>query len=460
VTDRSDRATEPSRLGRILRMATGADESILGSLPAERPRYTAMGGVVLGTALMAMFSMSVALYCVFGEFVPAAFLFVPVWGMFILFLDRWLMASTSAKRAGERFRKLFPRFLLATVFGVIIAEPLLLGVFHTAIEQRIRDDRESAILGREAILKRCNPVPGTDEARRGDADAADCREYRLGVTSASEAKQKELDQAVLERDKLKGTIDTDTTAVAGLEQKAREECVGTSGPGLTGQKGEGPNCKRLRGEVDRYRADHRISENTQHLTELNGNITDLTTEVGKLRASAAGDIDRGIDERVDQFRTDQSKQIGLLERLRTLGVLVTENGYVLSAEWALRVFFVVVDSLPVLLKFLSGFTAYDTLSADRLQRQNRAQRVVNETVRRDTVLREELARHQLIAEHAAGRNKVEFDARIRHLDVDVLREDLIDRRAAHLLGDSPTIPISRPPADNRERPASRHRDDR
>jgi hypothetical protein len=430
---------------------TGVDESVLRSVPAERPRYTAMGGVVLGTALMAMFSMSVALYCVFGEFVPAAFLFVPVWGLFILFLDRWLMASTSTRRAGARFRKLFPRFMLATVFGVIIAEPLLLGVFHTAIEQRIRDDREHAILAREAILKRCNPVPGTEEAKRGDADAADCREYRLSVTAASEAKQKELDQATQERDNFRNAVDADAKAYGELEQKAREECVGTSGPGLTGQRGQGPNCKRLRAQADQYRADHRINENNQRLAELNQNIADLTAEVGRQRTDAATEIAAGIKQRVEQFRKDQRTQIGLLERLRTLGVLVGENAYVFAAEWALRVFFVVVDSLPVLLKFLSGFTDYDALLADRLQRQNRAQRVVNETMRRDTVLREELARHQLIAEHAAARNKVEFDARIRHIDVDVLREDLIDRRAAYLLGDSPTIPLSRVPADDRDR---------
>jgi hypothetical protein len=68
-----------------------------------------MGGVVLGTALMATFSMGVALVCVFGGFEPFAFVFVPVWGVFILCLDRWLMASPSARDVGTRFRKMLPR---------------------------------------------------------------------------------------------------------------------------------------------------------------------------------------------------------------------------------------------------------------------------------------------------------------------------------------------------------------
>src|SRR2546430_5809407 len=153
VTESTRQAAAPGRAGRLLRLLTGVDEEVIAAVPSERARYTAMGGVVLGTATMAMFSMSVALYSVFGEVNPIAFGFVPVWGLFILFLDRWLMASTSTRAAGERFRKLFPRFLLATVFGVIIAEPLLLGIFHTAIDQRIRDDRAAAILQQERDRK-------------------------------------------------------------------------------------------------------------------------------------------------------------------------------------------------------------------------------------------------------------------------------------------------------------------
>jgi hypothetical protein len=440
VTDVRERSP-----GRTLRALTGVDEEILSAVPNERARYTAMGGIVLGTATMAMFSMTVALFCVFGEASPLAFTFVPVWGMFILFLDRWLMATTQAKHGWERFRKLFPRFLLAVVFGVIIAEPLLLGVFHTAIEQRIREDRAAALLSHEANLRRCNPVPGTPEADSGVAAEAGCRRFRLGVTTDSEAKQEELKRATQQRDELKATVDADTKAYADLEQKAREECNGTSGAGLTGQVGEGPNCRRLRGEADQYRADHRIDENNQRLAALNDQIVSLTGEVGDSRSSAAGRIDKDISDSVDRQRRDQKAEMGILERLRALGDLAEDDGYVLAAEWGLRIFFIVVDSLPVLLKFLSGFSTYDDAVVDRLRRQGRTQRVVNETERRDAVLREELQRHQLIVEHAEARKKVEFDARMRHIDVDVLREDLIDRRAAFLLGESNTIRLSNVP---------------
>ncbi len=121
-----------------------------------------------------------------------------------------------------------------------------------------------------------------------------------------------------------------------------------------------------------------------------------------------------------------------------------------AAEWALRLFFVGVDSLPVLLKFLNGFSSYDRVLADRAAAQRRAQRVATETERRRRLIQEELARIQMNAEHASAVNKVEFDARMRHVDVEVLRENLTDSRAEYLLHDSPTLPLTTvPPAAGR-----------
>ncbi|WP_432832397.1 DUF4407 domain-containing protein [Dactylosporangium sp. CA-092794] len=427
--------------GRFLRSLTGVDESILATVPSERSKYTALGGVVLGTAITAMFSMSVALYFVFGRFQPPIFAFVPAWGFFILFLDRWLMSSASAPRALQRFLRLLPRFCLAVMFGFVIAEPLLLGLFHTAIEQRIVNDRDHDVESRRAALVRCNPVPGSAEAATGVATSPECKDLRLGVTTAAEARQRELDDAKTNAENLKKTIDADDAAYADLERKAREECNGTAGPEYSGRFGEGPNCRRLRAEADKYHSDHNIDANHDEYARQNERINQLTAEVADLRANAARDIGKAIDDAVTDYRNDQRKEIGLLERLRTLAKLSDEDAEVRLAGIGLRTFFVSVDCLPVLLKFLSGHNSYDMILADRLKRQERAEKVVSESHRRDIVRREALARYQLDLEHNAARSKAEFDARVRHVDVEVLREDLIETRAAGLLGDTPTVAI-------------------
>jgi hypothetical protein len=116
-----------------------------------------------------------------------------------------------------------------------------------------------------------------------------------------------------------------------------------------------------------------------------------------------------------------------------------------KAQWALRLFFITVDALPVLLKFFSGYTPYDQVAAERVTAQRRVQRVASETERRRGVIQEQLARIQMNAEHASAIGKVEFDARIRNVDVEVLREDLTDARAAYLLGESATMPLPAAP---------------
>jgi len=440
--------------GRVLRMLTGADESILDTVPTERARYTAMGGVVLGTALMAMFSMTVALICVFDGFHPSILLFVPVWGGFILFLDRWLMSSTAASHGWARFRKMLPRLGLAVVFGVIIAEPLLLGVFNAAIEKRIMDDRLASVERYESDLKQCNPIPGspedaTDAAARNEPKCTD--RLRFAVKSDTRPIEREIDATQDEIDVTKKDVDADDKKYAELEDLARKECNGTDGPGLTGERGQGENCGRLRDEAEQFREDQRMDANHAKLKLLNDKITRLNADLSGKRTDAAGQINETIAQRVADYKGNQ-REIGLLERLGALGDLVDENGHMRAAEWALRLFFVAVDSLPVLLKFLSGYSSYDRVVADRATSQRRAQRVATETERRRRVIQEELARIQMNAEHASAVNKVEFDARMRHVDVEVLRENLTDSRAEYLLHDSPTLPLTTvPPPAGRPR---------
>src|SRR5262249_23062243 len=125
-------------LGVLLRRLAGVQEDTLDVVPGERARYTSMGGVVLGTAAIATISMGVAMYIVF---VPRASpvvivfpaVFTALWGLFILNLDRWLMSTVVERDGWTRVVRFLPRIILAVIFGVIIAEPLLLGVYNSAI---------------------------------------------------------------------------------------------------------------------------------------------------------------------------------------------------------------------------------------------------------------------------------------------------------------------------------------
>jgi hypothetical protein len=165
----------------------------------------------------------------------------------------------------------------------------------------------------------------------------------------------ERDAATLER-----TLRADTSEHARLEEKARQECAGVVGSGLSGLAGVGDRCRRDRRDTDGFFATHRIAANTAKLSQLNGHISELRATL----ASADGDYQRAvnaeIENRVRAVRATYGP-IGLLERLRALLELTAHNGFLLMATWFLRAFLILVDCLPVLIKLLGGTTAYDRL---------------------------------------------------------------------------------------------------
>ncbi|GGM27984.1 DUF4407 domain-containing protein [Dactylosporangium sucinum] len=426
---------EPARwgLGRVLRLATGVREDVLAHVPSERARYTSMGGVVVGTAVMAMLSMSAAIYSIFGGFQLFMLFAVPVWGMFILSLDRWLMSSTSMSQSGKALRNLLPRLGLSIALGVVLAEPLLLGIYNTAITEKIAHDRKQEVDTRESDLRTCNPVPGTPEAAGGVATSDRCEGLRLSLGGDSpEALQSQLDGLATQRDELKKTVDADAAAYAKLEDLARKECNGTSGDGLTGRYGEGINCKRLRNEADQYRKDHRIDENGAKLAELNRKLAELSDQVGRARNDYAGLLDKAIEEDLAAVRGRQGK-IGLLERFRALDELVATNDYVRVTQWAIRIFFILVDALPVLLKALSGTSSYERLLEAKLADQELLQKYRSAEELDRNAHYGDLVRHQTDITFRTQLELMDQDSRITRANLDEQRGALVDALEQHYM---------------------------
>lgn len=420
-------------VGRVLRLSTGVREDLLSHVPSERARYTSMGGVVMGTALAAMLSMPAALYFIFGGFRPFIVFAVPVWGLFILSLDRWLMSSAAAGQTGRALSKLLPRLGLSIVLGIVLAEPLLLGVYSTAIEEKVAKDRQQELVSRESDLRTCNPIPGTEAAAGPEAKAPRCGELRLAPGGDSpEAAQIQLLTLKKQAADVQKIVDTDAKKYADLQNKSRLECNGTPGPGNTGKRGVGINCRRLRNEADQYRRDHKIDENGRKLTELNGQLVDLTEKVGDTRSSYGELVTAAIRKDLAAVQARQGR-VGLLERFRALDELVATNGYVAVTLWAIRIFFIIVDALPVILKGLSGRTPYDRILEKWLVQQERVQ-----AQRAD----EELNKHARYGDLVRQRTEAWFrgnldlavdQSRIQHANLEERRDELMDAMEKHLM---------------------------
>lgn len=353
----------PLNLGRRLRALAGVDEKLLAYVPQERAWYTSLGGVVLGTATIAAFSMWFAINQALGVTSGWAIIPVIVWFFFILSVDRWLVSSRIGGGLRKRLPVLVMRIGMAILFGIIIAEPLVLRVFQTAVEKHIQDERAAQLAELAGRLQRCNPAPKTADA----PPPAGCATTDvLSFEQSPSATLKQLTALRADATQLQATLDADAKKLADLNELARRECNGTSGPGLTGRIGEGPNCRRLRREADQYAAAHQIAPNAARLADLRKQITALEGTAQQSQAEFEKARDAQIVDRVAEARSHQGP-IGILERLAALHALAAANATLALGIWAVRLFFILVDCMPIVVKYVGGATTYDRLVDQRLR---------------------------------------------------------------------------------------------
>jgi hypothetical protein len=350
--------SRPKTFASSLRSLAGVREDVLARVPGDIPRYTALGGVVLGTAVIATFSMWMLVSQVLGA--PSLVAVIPAlgWGVFILNLDRWLVCSATGMSLRTRAPVLLPRLAVAVLLGFVIAEPVVLQTFRTAVETRVGADRKAEVVAYESNLLRCNPVPPVALNRL----PGDCKDLVLdvGATSAR-SNAAELARLQKEANGLAAVVANDDKVVAGLENLARLECNGTSGPGLTGVVGEGPNCETLRGQVASYRRDHRITENVAKLAAVRNQILTLSTSVATADRSYEKARHDAISAKVAEKRATFGP-IGLLERFEALEKETSGNAFLRFARWFVTLVFIVLDCLPVLVKMMSRPTHYERMA--------------------------------------------------------------------------------------------------
>ena len=117
----------------------GADESILASVPAERPRFIGIATSLLATASIAsvsmIFALSNALKVSWAVSIPIGLL----WGFIILNTDRWLVLSLVPVRSPRRILLIaLPRVALSLLISVVISTPLVLTIFSSEISAELR----------------------------------------------------------------------------------------------------------------------------------------------------------------------------------------------------------------------------------------------------------------------------------------------------------------------------------
>src|SRR3712207_8643094 len=89
------------RLGGGLGVRGGARPDVLEAAPGARPRFVALGGVLLSTGGLAVVSMAFAVAMALGVWWPLALLVGLGWGAVVGNLDRMLLVGRSEEHTAE-----------------------------------------------------------------------------------------------------------------------------------------------------------------------------------------------------------------------------------------------------------------------------------------------------------------------------------------------------------------------
>lgn len=398
-------------IARTIRRLTGVREELLDRIPTERTRYTALAAVMICTASIGGFSLFFALSEIFGSpelwFVPLAVF----WSIFILCIDCWLVSSTAGSRWRTRVSVLLPRLAIAAVFGIVIAEPLVLRVFQTGIVSHVQQQRQEAIDSLRTALVDCNPIPGITPAP--PQPRGGCANMTLNITNPAAGTQTQIKVLQGQGSALQTQIDTETAQLAGLQSTVNEECNGNRGMGLTGIVGNGPACQKDEQDVADYRAAHPVGAQEAELTSLQAQIRTLQGSLSGQQASDRAAIAQAINERL-QRETQPSAPIGMAERFQALTYLSVSNAFIGVASWFVRIFFILIDCLPVLVKFIGGSTPYDRLVDTEMASAER--RFNRDMDTKDAVTDEENTT-------TLRRAKAEAAQQRKEIDLDILRQD-------------------------------------
>jgi hypothetical protein len=412
--------------GKWLRGLIGIDESLLGRVREERARYTCLGAIVLGTATMAALSMLDAMDQIFGPVWPVIVLVALFWGAFICGIDRWLIASTHGARSG-RWRVFIPRLILALLFGVIIATPLVLTVFGSEVVSQAHNDQNNAVLAYESQLKQCNPLPSAGQAAQAAAQSASCGQFHVQVSDPAVGTDTAIASEVPQRDGLNKIIAADNAQISNFDTIARDECNGISGKGLSGIVGVGPNCDRDRQKADTFASTSDVAALQAKVTSLDGEIATQTVTAGQQTQAYVTNIDNAIAGLVATKTADEGR-IGLLNRIDALGELAARHFVIAAATVLLAIFIIVIDCLPVLSKMMGGTTRYDEILEFRLRAATKIAAEATKVSERQATSRDEITLHRIESEVRAQRDQIDDASRVER----AMRDAELDRRIAQL----------------------------
>lgn len=325
---------------------SGVNRDVLEQCPSERPKFVGVGGTVLTTAVLAAAAATFTVHSFLGIPLHVALAVAFGWGIAILNLDRWLVASTKRQdKALANIGLALPRIALAFVIGLVIAEPIVLKVFSAEINVEVKRLQQEEIAAQREQQTRDYQRLDVLRKRAGELEGY------LTTVSTNDALLKDPKHQELTKE-----LELLRTRLDAAEKAVICEKEGTCGSGKPGAGPAFAEKERLRDDLARQVAakEHERRRLEEELgSRQQGALASLRPQQEADLQAVRTEIDTLEKERrtnADEFRKEREGSVGLLDRMQALSSLGHRNAAAASAHWVLRIFILVLDSLPVLIK--------------------------------------------------------------------------------------------------------------
>ncbi|PYD02443.1 DUF4407 domain-containing protein [Microbacterium esteraromaticum] len=364
--------TPGSRL-RTLAILGGAEGEILDRVPGETPRFVQMFFVLLGTALVSAISMMFALTTGVQVAIWVAIPLALVWAAIIFNLDRFLTSTmTSTRSVGKMLALALPRVAMAALIGFLVAEPLVLQVFHNDIAREVASTNITQSQSDQDALEQGPEKKALDAA--SERVAALENQAATGVvagtdsgsasTSAAQSTVEELTGKMAEQQKV---IDS---ARALYQCELTGEGAGTV-PGCTGVNGEGSSSDAAKAQL--AQAQQTYDALSAQLRAANDDLSAAESDAkANTAASESANREQAKDQlpaakqtyeqalaaynaRADSVAQGNAGAVGLLSQITGLNRLGEKEPTIFWAHWLIAALFFMIELLPVLVKVLTSW---------------------------------------------------------------------------------------------------------
>lgn len=376
-----------SRL-RTLAILGGADGPVLDRVPGETPRFVQMFFVLLGTALVSAISMMFALTTGVQVAVWVAVPLALVWAALIFNLDRFLTSTMSSTRSvGKLIALALPRIAMAALIGFLVAEPLVLQVFHNDIAREVASTNITQSQSDQTALEK-GPEKKALDAASTRVSALE-NQAATGIVAGTDSGSASTTAA-------KSTVDDITAKMADQQKvidsaRALYQCeltgegAGTV-PGCTGVNGQGSSSDAAKAQL--AQAQQTYDALAAQLRSANGDLSAAeTAEKANTSASESSNRQQAKDQlpaakqtyenalaayiaRADSVAAGNAGAIGLLSQITGLNRLADKEPTILWAHWLIAALFFMIELLPVLVKVLTSWgdpSLYEKTAAIRKQ---------------------------------------------------------------------------------------------